>query len=619
MRISNTASILSSFATIKSLNDSKTYINAYQVLGEFIGYIVSTQKLYSFTSSEMKNKLESVFGFNIPEAVVKTASRSLPYISRDNHIYVVDTNNAIMDTTFEDMKTRAEENNQFIIRKLIEFINPKQPDISEHINDLVHDLIAFLIDDQHNGSGKYAELISEFIIKAENDEEIQSILNAIREGSIIYIGINHNISETGSIKKPLTLFLGTEILFSLMGYNGEIHKQLAEDFYSQVRNANRKNKVIQLHYFADTKKEIEDFFNVAEDIVDRKRISYGKVAMQSIVNNCHSSSDVRIKKADFYHTMQFSYGITEDPRSDYYSEEDKPWNLESVEYSDPEIAQAWKLIGNINKLRKGKYFINNIEAEYLFVTNKTVVINASREQANKIKRENEIECINDYAISMDRITNILWYKLGYGFGRRDYPDNINAVLKARIVLSYDISRNVNRIYAETIEQYNRGEVTEQQLASRIVALRKKPVIPDEIEADSIEEALDFSIETILKYEDDLKNSKAIVEKQNIIIEKQKADNAEMKKELDIYKKRENSIKENKKRMISIFQFALSIIWKLAVLAAIVGVGIYFEEKLQSKIPIYVCAAIDLIGLVCPVREMIMKDFDKYIRVSAKIK
>lgn len=45
---------------------------------------------------------------------------------------------------------------------------------------------------------------------------------------------------------------------------------------------------------------------------------------------------------------------------------------------------------------------------------------------------------NDYAVSVDRMTNILWYKLGNGFGTKNYPCNVNIVLKARTVLSATI-------------------------------------------------------------------------------------------------------------------------------------------------------------------------------------
>lgn len=46
MSNSTSTPILASFATLKSLNDSKKYINSYQILAEFIKYIIDGQKLY---------------------------------------------------------------------------------------------------------------------------------------------------------------------------------------------------------------------------------------------------------------------------------------------------------------------------------------------------------------------------------------------------------------------------------------------------------------------------------------------------------------------------------------------------------------------------------------------
>lgn len=50
MSNSTSTPILASFATLKSLNDSKKYINSYQILAEFIKYIIDGQKLYSFSA-----------------------------------------------------------------------------------------------------------------------------------------------------------------------------------------------------------------------------------------------------------------------------------------------------------------------------------------------------------------------------------------------------------------------------------------------------------------------------------------------------------------------------------------------------------------------------------------
>ena len=120
-------------------------------------------------------------------------------------------------------------------------------------------------------------------------------MTAIKEGSILYIGLNHNINETGSLRKPLTLFLGTEVLFSLYGYNGNIYRQLALDLYNQIKAANSGAKRITLRYFSDVKKEIEDFFTSAELIVDGKQYPFDTVAMKAIINGCSTSGDVKVK------------------------------------------------------------------------------------------------------------------------------------------------------------------------------------------------------------------------------------------------------------------------------------------------------------------------------------
>ena len=239
MDITNSISLLASFATIKSLSDAKKYHNSYQILAEFIRYIIVTDSLHSFQANEMKNKLNERFGFSIPESVVKTASKRIDNINLVNGNYTVQKTE--IDAVFEEKKNEADSINDNIINLLTEYVRSRSDNFNVEKEDLTKALIKFLVEDQHT-SGNYIELISEFILINEQNEKIQEGLNRIREGSILYLGINHNIAETGSITKSLTLYLGTEILFSLAGYNGEIYKQLADDFYNIVRSANLSRK-----------------------------------------------------------------------------------------------------------------------------------------------------------------------------------------------------------------------------------------------------------------------------------------------------------------------------------------------------------------------------------------
>lgn len=96
----NTASIIASFATLKSLSDAKKYQNSYQILREFINYIILSDSLYSFSAVEMKSRLNSHFCFSIPEAVIKTALKNLPGATLTDGIYDISKTDVCTDTLF---------------------------------------------------------------------------------------------------------------------------------------------------------------------------------------------------------------------------------------------------------------------------------------------------------------------------------------------------------------------------------------------------------------------------------------------------------------------------------------------------------------------------------------
>ena len=520
--MNSTVSILASFATLKELNDSKRYINSYQILAEFITYIINEQNIVSFSAAEMKQKISDVFGFNIPEAVVKTTSKHLSFITKENGIFIVNKALINSDKSLSTMLSLAESKSSKIISDLTKFIVQKCPKKEVKTEDVTKDLIAFLIDDPQKSCANYTDLISEFILLHENDEQTQNSLDSIREGSILYIGLNYNINETGSLRKSLTLYLDTEVLFSLVGYNGKIYETLAKDFYSQICSANSsKGKKISLCYFTDVKEEINDFFKSAELIVEGGTYHFDKPAMKSIVNGCSSASDVIIKKSDFYHLLQYSFGIVEEDEKDYYSKENHSYNLESLEYTDPQDQEGWKFISYINILRKGKITYDNTDSEYLLITNTGHILRTSQTQSEKLKTEHQLEHVSDFAVSLDRMTNILWYKLGNGFGNKEYPNNVKSILKAKMVLASSISHNVVNVYNEANEQYKCGKISQEQLAARILGLRQKPIMPEELTDKSIEENLDFSIEYLCRFEEEVNaNRAALLEKDKKLAQKE---------------------------------------------------------------------------------------------------
>lgn len=598
--------IVASFSTIKSMVDAKEYKNSYMILAEFIQYAVAEKKLYTFTSLDIKKSLMELFGFEIPEAVIRTSIKKIKFVTKENGIYKIDRINFKIDDDFSKMKNNSEDDFLRVFELLRVYIVGRTSDSKINNEQLTNEFISFLIDDNINDA-KYVDLISEFVLKHENDSEVQKTLTAIREGSIIYIGLSYNINDIGDMKKFLTLYLATEVLFSLYGLNGEIHKQLAQDFYSQVRDINIKDKKIKLRFFLDVKKEIEEFFYTAELIVGGKRkLNTDTVAMKNIVNGCSVPSDVDIKKADFFLELEEKYGILEDENNNYYIEDDYQHNLE--EMSNESRENNIKLISNINKLRKGKVFGNNLEAEYLIVTNSTDILKASKEQVDILK----IDTICDFAISVEKMTNILWYQIGKLFGKNEFPKNVNAVLKARTLLSSNIAQNVCKLYSETNKKYRSGEIGEEQLKARIVAINKKPLLPEDLDAENIEDIMDFSPESIMKYEEEMAKDKEKIEQYEKELKRIQEDNKskeiekrEVELELELYKDKERKHNEKKlfiKKCI-LYVLKISCIFMLGIII-IYGCSRVFKQDIITT----VVSIATILGIIPLALNIFKKDF-----------
>lgn len=644
----NTTSIMASFATIKSLSDAKQYQSPYQILREFISYIILKDSLYSFSAIEMKNRLSSHFCFSIPEAIIKTALKNLPGATLANGIYNISQDEVCADSLFERTKTESDEYESRIIELLSEYISFRTGNNLISVETLSEELTNFLVEDAPSQSTKYSELIGEFVLKNEQNREIQDGLNKIREGSILYLGLSHSIGETGSITKPLTLYLGTEILFSLVGYNGEIFQQFADDFLTQVRTANAgKTRKIHLRYFSEIKKEIDEFFGTASEIVEGKRHRLlDKPAMKAITDGCSTAADVDVKKSDFYHKIRYSFSIVEDSTNNYYSyysEEYFTSNLESFDYDDENDKRkkketAIKLISHINKLRNGCRFDNDIESEHLIVTNTKATLLISKDVSDNIKETEGLGSICNFAVSLDRITSLLWYKLGNGFSKAKFPSSVSAVLKARIVLSASIAKNAEREFAKVKKEYADGLIDNDQVAARIITLRNKPVLPEDLQGDDIDEMMDFTPEYLSRYEEQVKNDKKALSEKETVIETLKADaerrltekdetivaqanaiknsseeNALLRDELNKYRQQEEAALRKKNRRRNVLRFIWSIVWKIVVLAGLTALAIYLESKYNSKIPAYISMGVNAVGVIYTLWAALKKDKEKYLK------
>jgi len=648
---STATSLLASFATLKSLSDEKKYKSPYQILQEFIRYIIITESIHSFTAIEMKGLLDEHFSFQIPEAVIRTAAKSMDGIVLNNNTYSVSADLSCKSSVFEEKKTEANEYSLTLLADISDFISNRLPGKPINKNAVLNELIQYLVDDHPLLTNQYYDLISEYIIKNEQNKSIQDGLNRIREGSVLFIGLSHNINETGSISKPLTLYLSTEILFSLVGYNGVIFQQFANDFIDQVKLANSGDqKKILLLYFSETKKEIDEFFAMAEAIADGKVHQWlDKPAMKAITDGCKTSADVAVKESDFFTRLRIGFGITEDPYDSYYDEIHFSSNLEGEEFEDEDDSELdkkrkretrLKLISHINKLRDGSHYRFELDSGHLMVTNSQATLMMSKEQTDIIKTEGGLDHICGFAVSLERITSILWYKLGSGFSSGKYPASISALLKARTILSFSVAKKANQAFAEVKNQYKAGLIDDDQVAARIITLRNKPKLPEELQGDVIEETMDFSPEFLSRYEVQFKanqkslkerdalieiikesTSKTITEKdatiesQKELIQEKNDENTALRGQLYEIRRKEAEAMQRKKKRINKFRFIWSITWKLLILIAISIFAVYLENKYEIKIILYVLSVVDAVGVFFTLWIALKKDKEKYLGKS----
>ena len=505
MEKNHTMPILASYVTYKELSSRGNYKSPYQILAEFIKYIIYEKKLYAFSIGEIKSRVENEFEFYLPDAVLKSALKKIDFVTYDTTgNYCVNVEKVRVNGELKKYRNLAENTEISILEQLISFMEEKNYKLNNREKkELMRAFGSYLIDES-NGN-KYQEEISSFIIKKSDDKKITEYLNSVREGVILYTGLNYNIDEIGSLKKDLTLYLDMEVLFDIYGYNSEVFQSLALDLFKLARDANSKEKRIRLRYFEETKTEIDLFFAKAEEIVKGKVLLKDNVAMKAITNGCQDVSDISDRKADFYTKLRYSYGIIQDGRDSYYYKSDIAANLEwtfsEEEKKDQEVQFAVKMISHINKLRNNKPLYEYTESEAIFITETRKIQEYSRKMVDLIS--NEIDSgkkMVGYAISMGMITNILWYKLSKGFGNNDFPQNINSVLKAKIVLSNLISQNVSKKFDECKKAYQKGELDEQQLAARLLALREKAVKPEDINTDNLEDSLNFDSKHIERFE-----------------------------------------------------------------------------------------------------------------------
>ena len=484
----NKVNKLASYAMYRQLyNDGKK--DTYFIISKFIEHIIVTNKLNSFDVEKISLLLNENFGFCIPSYVIQSAIKRIEFVSKKDGQFLVSRKDISLDSEITQELEKSDLKSRALMSRLIKYVKDKNREINEE--KLTREFTSFLLDDSFNGD--YSSIISEFIIENNIDSDFLKNINQIKEGAVLFSGINYT-SDISKLtwKNNINLYVETEILFHLAGYNGMFFQKLANDMFQLINEMNQKSnkRIISIRYYKEVSEDIDHFFGTAEEIVKgNKIVDIGNVAMDEIVRDCSTPADVINKRARFTNILK-QHSISEADSLNYYSPEYHNFNIESQEIVEKyglatENKEKYlKHLNYTNILRK-KDDINSEnlslkESKHLVITEVGKIL----QMANDFNKENE-DFNAPLAISMSSLTNRLWFDLNKGFGSENLPSTFNILEKSRLVLSNILTQTVAKQYDKVKESYKNGELSEDDLNENIIELRKKMMKPEDIDREQL--------------------------------------------------------------------------------------------------------------------------------------
>ncbi|MFQ2730522.1 hypothetical protein ACK3YQ_07660 [Aeromonas caviae] len=489
--------LLASAALFRQLHENKKDI--YDVLTQFIRASISWSASWSFNVTECSSSLEHYFGFKIPDAVIKSCLKNrlkrTGEISQQQGIYST-TESFIRADLLREEYSAVKSEQEFIIEELINHVEITKA------KKLVQPERLKLLNDFHNyflGGLKPCEnslLISEFIVKKSISKEFTEKLNRVEEGLILYGGICHSsiLANHEPWRSHFTVFLDTEVLFFSQGYNGSLYKNIFNDFHSLITELNSrtsKDTRIELRYFDETKREVEDFFYAAEKIVElRKEPDPSKPAMINITNGCKNANDVLAKKAIFYDNLR-KLRIQEEMPLDYYEPssyvvEGKQLLLQlKDEYPDldhEKTPDILRLFTKINFLRRGVSNRGLEQSSAILASGKYITRTLAFSKIIQQEPKNV-----PFATDVDYLTERLWLKLNKGFGDSKLPVTFDVVARAQIILSTQAGHKVAEDYKELLNQVKSGKLSQNSAGHLVSELRSRTTKPEDFGPENVEE------------------------------------------------------------------------------------------------------------------------------------
>ncbi|MCX2837874.1 hypothetical protein OQ279_06875 [Salinimicrobium sp. MT39] len=478
-------------------------IDLKKIIDEFIISTFVLIKKYSQDSTEIRNNLIQLFDLNIPEAIIRTQLKGLRregIFDNVNGQYIIDPKAKSAKTHINDNFLKKQKEHSDLFKDLIKFIEWKKGPLNEdQLKKLESTFIEFLFD--NNIDDEYAALVSAFIVRNEDRPEFLTALNLIREGATILKGIQYSsdFNDTSIWNDELTMYLDTEHLLSIIGFNGETFKSILYDFYELVRQINAitrekyQKSLIKLKYTSSVRSEVENLFYACKKIVEGNgAVKPGKTAIMSIIEGCETRTDVTQKESKFFSDLKNLNILLADEidlfeNTEFNVVDEKALNKYKDEKEEEEINKILESFTYINILRRGR---NNRKFEkigHIILTGDRITRLMSSDLDVKVE-----DLDFSFATDIYYVTQKLWYRLNRGLGfTSKLPATLDIVNKAQIIITGQINNNVRQRYEKLLGDVKSGVRKEEEVKDYYLRLRNNTFRPEDINKENILEQIEF--------------------------------------------------------------------------------------------------------------------------------
>lgn len=519
--------------------------DTYDLVAQYISAVIAQKEYESFDAATIQADLKELFQIEIPIGVINSVCKNrIDGLSLSKGVFSCSRiPKDEIEKEYSDLSAEYDE----LFERLIAFVKREAEDFDSQI---IKDGFAEYLVEGSTSETKLNNLFAAFIASNQNEAEVRQKIDLLSSGLISYNGLSYTDSagNSGAWTERLTIYLDTEFLFSCAGYNDAYPREVFQELYDLIAEINRsyqrrtkkKDNLVELKYFKDTRDLYLALLNSAKSYVEGKGVpDPSKRALMKIIRESDNVFDVNTHQAIIDSAVMDTFHIKYDD-TDYGNYILDRRYVIYDEQTDAEIARVFnptkdetikrkidyysRVYTIINGLRGGRSIRVFEECRYIFLTGSRIGRGTS--MAARSNRQSVA-----LATDIDFLVSRFWFKLNKQLVNNNIPVSLDIVARSQAALTREVSRKVKTLYEE-LKQKNLSKSEQESLYANLTAAERYLAPNSQASTDDVLTFIDYeNVDDLIKNQQELKRKVEEAEKNEKELLETKGKLAEKEEEL----------------------------------------------------------------------------------------